>query len=159
EGRARGGAAAVAAVGPSGRVLEPPHAESPTTAIRTAMGVLAMFSGYQRAPRIHPGLVEYRLAPGKQLVHGRLNPLPDLLAQLQDQAGVPGGVRAELSDLDRTAERDEPFRRQRDEPGDAEPRKWGGDAQCRQAQQAGQRLEASDHRLDLLRADHRDRDE
>src|SRR6266567_8951769 len=47
---------------------------------------------------------------GEQVAQCVLDPFPHLIAQLQHQPRVVGGLRTELRDLDRLTERDEPFR-------------------------------------------------
>ena len=61
--------------------------------------------------------------------------------------------------LDRLAELDQPLARQRHQPERAEPRERRRDREVRQAEQPGQRLDVGQHRVDLLGADDRHRDD
>src|SRR5439155_7508140 len=62
-------------------------------------------------------------------------------------------------DVDRRAELDEPLAGQRDRAERAEPREERRDREVRGAEQAGQRLDVTDQRVDLLGADDGDRDD
>ena len=91
-------------------------------------------------------------ALAEQPVEGVLDGLPDLVVQVEHDHRVVGRGRAEGAGVDRLAELDVPLGRQRDQPERAEQREQRGDREVRGAEQAGQRLQLADLRVDLLGA-------
>ncbi|VXC21528.1 hypothetical protein NOCARDAX2BIS_480023 [Nocardioides sp. AX2bis] len=105
------------------------------------------------------GSAEDGVAVHQQPVEGLLDRLADLVGHVEDQHRVVGRTGLVVVGADRLAELQQPLRGQRDQAERPEPREERGDRDVRQAQQPGQGRDVADHRVDLLRADHRERDD
>src|SRR5712691_13226391 len=136
----------------------PPQAATTVTS-RAATRILGIRLRLAAGPGSDSRLGKDRPAPWPELVDGRLDPFPHLLADLEHEASVAYGLGPVLGDLDRLAEGDEPLRGQREQPGQTEPRERRGDREVRQAEQPGYGLQVGEHRVHLLRADDSDRDD
>src|SRR6266571_3076688 len=153
-GRSPGWTEMLAAVGADAPGL-PPQAATTVTS-RTATRILGTGLRLPAGPGSDSRLGEDRPTPWPELVDRRLDPAPHLLADLEHEAGVAGGLRAVLGDLDRLAEGDEPLRGQWQQPRQAEPRECRRDGQAGQAEKPGDGLEVGQNGVHLLRADDRD---
>src|SRR6267378_8045671 len=126
-----------------------PHA--PTTSNRkTAIRTLGMRPTLRDELRAPSALKEDRPASRQQLLQRALDPLPHMLGELEHKPCIVGRVSTEMRNVDRLAECDEPFRRQRKQTSKAKQRKGRRDRRRRPPEQSRERPDLEHHRVHLF---------
>jgi PucR C-terminal helix-turn-helix domain len=124
-----------------------------------AVVLLALRARGQARQRLAGWLPERRPALDQQLVELGLDGVPDPVGQPPRRLRVPLPVLASPVGGHRGAELDDPVGRQRDRADRPEPREQRRDREVGQPQQLRHRLRVPDHRVDLLGAHDRARDD
>src|SRR5438445_1582379 len=126
-----------------------PHA--PTTSNRkAAIKTLGMRPTLRDEIRTTSALKEYRSASRQQLLQRALDPLSHMLRELEHKPCIVGRVSTEMRNVDRLAECDEPFRRQRKQTRKAKQRKCRRDRRRRPPEQSRERPDLEHHRVHLF---------